>query len=124
MTLINASDYTRASQYMDTVADKMESAEVEFEAMLFYASTSQEALLSQKWTETADLYAKSYRNISLAYTEYAYQLTTHEPGLLNLVRYNYLINIANSYSANANESRKQAAAIGDNITFEVPASTQ
>jgi hypothetical protein len=120
MSLFNASDYANASSYMDMAADKMAAAKTEFEAMLWYASTSQETLLSQTWTDTADLYGKSYQNASLAYKEYAYEHTRPTP---NYVKYEYYIQLAQHYNDLAADSRKQAEAIGNGMTFVVPTST-
>jgi hypothetical protein len=118
--LYNESDYTNASSYMDKAADKMDAAKVDFESMLWYASTSQQTLLSQKWTETADLYAKSYRNASLAYKEYASEYNRPTP---NYVMYQYYIQLAQQYNDQATAIRKEAESIGNSIAFVVPTST-
>jgi len=118
--LFNESDYTNSSSYMDKAADKMDAAKVDFESMLWYASTSQQTLLSQKWTEASDLYAKSYRNASLAYKEYASEYNRPTP---NYVKYEYYIQLAQQYNDQATVIRKEAETIGNSITFVVPTST-
>jgi hypothetical protein len=118
--LFNESDYTNASSYMDKAADRMDAAKANFESMLWYASTSEQTLLSQKWTEAADLYAKSYRNASLAYKENAYESTKQTP---NYVKVNYYMQLAQQYNDQATEVRKEAETIGDRLVFVVPTST-
>lgn len=119
-TLFNESDYMNASSYMDKAADKMDAAKVNFESMLWYASTPQQTLLSQKWTDTADLYAKSYRNASLAYQKYAYESARQTP---NYVEANYYMQLAQQYNDQATAVRKEAETIGNAMTFVVPTST-
>jgi hypothetical protein len=118
--LFNESDYSNASSYMDRAADKMDAAKVNFESMLWYASSPQQTLLSQKWTEAADLYAKSYRNASLAYKEYA---SEHNRPTPNYVKYQYYIQLAQQYNDQATAIRKEAETIGNAMTFVVPTST-
>jgi hypothetical protein len=119
-SLFNESDYMNASSYMDKAADKMDAAMVNFESMLWYTTTSQQTLLSQKWTYAADLYGKSYRNASLAYKEYANEHSRPTP---NYVKYQYYIQLAQQYNDQATEIRKQAETIGNGMTFVVPTST-
>jgi hypothetical protein len=82
-----------------------------------YASTNQETLLSDKWTEAADLFSKSYRNASLGYQEYANESTRPTP---NYVKANYYMQIAQQYNDQGADARRQAMEIGDKMTFTVP----
>lgn len=118
--LINASDFVNASQYYKTAGDRMAAASSGFQAMLPYASTPQEISLSQRWTEAADLYAKSYQNASLAYNEYASEQGRQTP---NYVKYQYYVQLAQQYNDQAAEIRQLAEALGDTMTFTVPVAT-
>jgi hypothetical protein len=117
---INASDFANASQYYRTAADRMTVASSDFQAMRPYTSTPQEISLSQKWAEAADLYAMSYQNASLAYNEYASQQGREIP---NYVKYQYYVKSAQQYNDQAAESRQQAEALADSMTFTVPVAT-
>jgi hypothetical protein len=118
--LINASDFANASQYYKIAADRMVVARSDFQAMLPCADTPEQISLSQKWTEAADYYAMSYQNASLAYSEYAYEHVRPNP---NYVKYQYYTQLAQQYNDLAAESRKQAEALGNSMTFTVPVST-
>ena len=118
--LLNASDFSNASQYYKIASDRMALASSDFQAMLPYAATPQEISLSQQWTDAADLYAMSYQNASLAYSEYAYEHTRPTP---NYVKYQYYTQLAQQYNDQGSESRLQAEAIGNGMTFTVPVST-
>ena len=118
--LTSVSDYTNASRHMLLASDRMSAAANSFKAMLPYASGPQETSLSQKWSETADYSAMSYRNASDAYAEYAYQFARQGQ---NLVKYNNFVGQANYYNGLAAESRRQADAIQGGMTFAVPATT-
>jgi hypothetical protein len=118
--LSNESDYMNASIYMEKAADKMDAAKIDFESMLWYASTSQQTLLSQKWTEAAGLYAKSYRNASLAYKEKANESTRQQP---NYIMASYYIQISQQYNDQATAIRKEADTIGSGMIFVVPTTT-
>jgi hypothetical protein len=115
--LINESDFVNASQYYKTAADRMTVASSDFQAMRPYAFTPQEISLSQRWAETADLYAMSYQNASLAYNEYASEQGKQTP---NYVKYQYYVQIAQQYNDRAAESRQLAEALADSMTFTVP----
>jgi hypothetical protein len=118
--LINASDFANASQYYKMAGDRMVVARGDFQAMLPFAATAQQTLLSQQWTEAADYYAMSYQNASLAYNEYASEHSRPNP---NYVKYQYYTQIAQQYNDLASASRLQAEAIGNGMTFTVPIST-
>lgn len=120
MNLVNESDFVNASQNFKTAGDRMVVASSDFKAMLPYAFTPQEISLSQKWTETADLYAKSYLNASLAYDAYASEQGRQTP---NYVMFQYYTELSKQYNNQAAESRLQAGALADSMTFTVPVAT-
>lgn len=112
-----AQDYTSASRYASMAADRMDMAGTGFEGMLWYASTNEQTLLSQDWTNAADLFSKSYRNLSLGYQEYANESVRTSP---NYVMGNYYLAIAQDYNNQAHSQWLQATTLGNSMSFAVP----
>lgn len=113
----NQSDWSNASRTMLKAKDRMDGAKADFQAMGNYSINSDEVLLSQKWTQTADYSSTSMQYASQAYAEMADQLATHGAGNVNPVKYNSYVQQANSYNSLALQSRNEAEAIEKNLTF-------
>jgi hypothetical protein len=116
-SLWNASQYANASQTMLMAKQQMEVAGSDFQAMKQYASSTDEANLSDKWVDTTKNAAKSYQYDSDAFLEYGNQsLRT----TMNLVKFNYFVNQANYYHGLSVESRAQVDSIMKNLTLYTP----
>jgi hypothetical protein len=113
-------DYTNASKQMLVAKDRMDAASQDFLAMKQYAGSSTEISLSEKWAEVSGYESMSFQNASDAFAEYASEHSRPNP---NLIRYNNYIAQANHYSSLASESRKQADALQNTLTFMIPTAT-
>lgn len=114
---VNASDYANASRQMREAGEQMDAAVAYFMDMRQFASTPQELNLSQKWADTARYSAMSYRNASLAYDAYAYEIA--RPTLPNWVKYEDYVAQANRYNQLAAESRSQVDVLMAEAGFAV-----